>query len=66
MGSWGGSWSVLCSVCGFGKEGGIPFCKVLETLNQKVTWTSYEDLERVEKKTLPNQQVSREGKICDH
>ena len=55
-----------CNVCGFGKDRGIPYCKALETSEQQVRWTRYEDLERPGgKKTLPNQQVSKEGKLCD-
>lgn len=41
-----------CNVCGFGKEGAIPFCKVLGTSKQPVKWTRYEDLERPGKTTL--------------
>ena len=57
--------SSQCNVCSFRKEGGIPYCKALETSEQQMKWTRYEDLERPGKKTLPNQQVSREGKLCD-
>ena len=36
--------SMDCMLCGFGKEGGIPTCKALETSEQLVKWTRYEDL----------------------
>ena len=54
-----------CNVCGFDKEGGIPFRKVLETSEQTVEWTRYEDLERPGDTPLPNQLVSKSGKLCD-
>ena len=48
-----------CNVCGFGKDGGIPYCKALETSEPQVRWTSCENLERPGgKKTLPKQ-------LCD-
>ena len=30
--------SMDCMLCGFGKEGGIPTCKALETSEQLVKW----------------------------
>ena len=63
-------WKAACSstdrvLCGFGKEGGIPTCKALETSEQLVKWVNYEDVERPGKKPLQNQQVEKEGKLCD-
>ena len=57
--------SFNCNDCGFGKDGGIPFCKVLETSEQTVEWTRYEDLERPGNTPLPNQLVMKPGKLCD-
>eukprot|EP00903_Cladosiphon_okamuranus_P008202 g7897.t1 len=54
-----------CNVCGFGKEGGIPFCKVLETSKQLVKWKHYGDLERPGKTTLRDQVLEKEGELCD-
>ncbi|CAB1101276.1 unnamed protein product [Ectocarpus sp. CCAP 1310/34] len=54
-----------CTLCGFGKEGGIPTSKALETSQQVVKCTRYEDVERPGKKPLQNQQVEKEGKLCD-
>ena len=44
--------SLDCVLCGFGKEGGILTCKAVETSEQLVNWTRYEDLERPGKKPL--------------
>ncbi|CAB1112097.1 unnamed protein product [Ectocarpus sp. CCAP 1310/34] len=54
-----------CEVCGFGREGGLPTCKALEESQQLVEWTRYGDLDREGKKPLPNQLVTKEGKLCD-
>lgn len=43
-----------CQFCGFGKQGGIPTCKALETSPQLVKWTRYEDVERPGKNKLAN------------
>ena len=57
--------SMDCALCGFGKEGGIPTCKALETSEQLIKWTRYDDLERPGKKSLQNQLLEKEGKLCD-
>lgn len=51
-----------CTECGFGRHGGIPTCKVLETSDQRVVWKRYEDVWKLGKK-FPNQQVEKEGKL---
>lgn len=54
-----------CASCGFRRGGGIPTFKALETSDQLVKWTHYEDVKRPWKKPLLNQQVETEGKLCD-
>ena len=57
--------SMDCMLWGFGKEGGIPTCETLETSEQLAKCVRYEDVERPGKKPLQNQQVEKEGKLCD-
>ena len=54
-----------CGFREFGRAIGIPTCKVLTTSDQLAKWTRYEDLTRSARKLLLNQQVEREGKICN-
>ena len=64
-GGWFMGWKAECSstdrvLCGFGKEGGIPTCKALETSEQLVKWTRYKNL-REAREEATSKPTSGEG-----